>query len=68
MRYMRYMRYAILGVLFSGLLAFVGLLAIDTEVARVDYLRAKSQGDYEEKIDGCIFQFVCDHYTKQLWK
>ena len=44
------------------------VLGWDMETARQDYLRAKEQGNYEQRIEGCIFDMVCDRYTKELWK
>lgn len=58
----------ILMTLLVLLISFLIILGIDTDGARKDYLRAKEQGNYEQPITGCIFQAVCDRYTKELWK
>jgi len=65
---MRYVTYAILCLLFAACAINLVLLGIDYTVARDSYLKAEKNGNFEQKIDGCIFQWVCDRYTKQLWK
>lgn len=44
------------------------VLGIDMHVAREDYLRAEKNGDYEQAITGCMFDWVCEKYTKELQK
>lgn len=65
------MRYLIMGTLYllaSMLVVLLVLLGIDTTVAYRDYETLKSHGDYEQKVTGCIFDFVCEKYTRELWK
>lgn len=44
------------------------LLGIDMSIANRDYEKLIQNGDYEQSVNGCIFDFVCEHYTKELWK
>lgn len=44
------------------------LLGIDMSVANRDYERMVRNGDFEQRVEGCIFEWVCKHYTEQLWK
>ena len=65
------MRYLIMGILYllaSMLIVLLVLLGIDSSVAYRDYETLKQNGDYEQKVTGCIFDFVCEKYTKELWK
>lgn len=65
------MKILINGILWALLTAFMCLTivyGIDIHVAREDYLRAKRNGEYEKPITGCMFDFVCERYTKELWK
>lgn len=65
------MKYLINGILilFASLcfLLFV-FLGIDMSVANRDYERMVRNGDFEQQVEGCIFEWVCKHYTEQLWK
>ena len=65
---MRILTYTILCLLFTACMMNLVLLGIDYTVARESYLTAQKNGNYEKKIDGCIYQWVCDRYTKELWK
>ena len=65
---MKYIINGILMLLASLCFVLFVLLGIDTSVAHRDYERLKYYGDYERKVDGCIFEWVCKHYTEQLWK
>ena len=65
---MRVLTYTILCLLFAACAINLVLVGIDYTIARDNYLRAKKNGDYEQKIEGCIYQWVCDRYTKELWK
>ena len=60
--------YAVLFLLLALCLALILLLGMDMEVARQDLVRLRDKGDYEQKIEGCIFDWVCEHYTKELQK
>lgn len=44
------------------------LLGIDMSIANRDYEKLIRNGDYEQSVNGCVFDFVCKHYTKQLWE
>lgn len=41
---------------------------IDITVANRDYKKLSNNGDYEQKIEGCIFEYVCNHYNEKLWE
>ena len=53
-------------ITYGVIVGFLIALGVDMEVARQDYLKAKENGDYEQRIEGCMFDFVCDRYTKEL--
>ena len=55
-------------ITYGVIVGFLIVLGFDMEVARQDYIKAKENGDYEQKIEGCIFYFVCNRYTKELWE
>ena len=55
-------------ITYGVIVGFLIVLGFDMEVARQDYIKAKENGDYEQKIEGCIFHFVCNRYTKELWE
>lgn len=55
-------------ITYGVIVGFLIVLGFDMEVARQDYIKAKENGDYEQKIEGCIFDFVCNRYTKELWE
>lgn len=65
---MRVLIYTILCLLFAACAMNLVLLGIDYTIARDNYLKAQKNGNYEQKIEGCIYQWVCDRYTKELWK
>lgn len=50
--------YALLITVLSACIVTLFILGIDMEVARQDY----NNGN---KIDGCIFEFVCNHYLER---
>ena len=60
--------YLILWALLLVLTACMVVYGIDIHVARDDYMRAKENGNYEQAITGCIFDWVCDRYSKELQK
>ena len=60
--------YTILFGLLGTCMTLLVLLGIDESVAYRDYETLKHNGDYEQKVTGCIFDFVCEKYTKELWK
>ena len=60
--------YGILYILLASCLTTLVLFGIDIETTRQDYQKAKENGNYEQKIDGCIFNYVCEKYTKELMK
>lgn len=47
------------------MLMFFGM---DMTVANRDYIRLSNNGDYEQKIEGCIFEYTCNYYNKKLWE
>lgn len=55
-------------ITYGIIVGFLIALGVDMETARQDYLRAKEQGNYEQRIEGCMFDFVCERYTKELQK
>lgn len=55
-------------IAYGVIVGFLIALGVDMETARQDYLRAKRNGDYEQRIEGCMFDFVCERYTKELWE
>lgn len=65
---MRYLVQGILLILLTVYLMFIVFLGIDISVAMKDYERLKENGDYEQKVEGCIFDWVCEKYTKELQK
>lgn len=44
------------------------LLGIDMSIANRDYETLKHNGDYEQEVTGCVFEWVCKHYTEELWE
>lgn len=60
--------YAVLFLLLALCLSLIFLLGMDMEVARQDLVRLRDKGDYEQKIEGCLFDWVCEKYTKELQK
>lgn len=58
--------YVVLFLLLALCLALIFLLGMDMEVARQDLVRLRDKGDYEQKVEGCIFDVVCEHYTREL--
>jgi SMC interacting uncharacterized protein involved in chromosome segregation len=41
---------------------------MDINIAYNDYRRLSDNGDYEKKVEGCMFDWVCEKYTKELQK
>lgn len=65
---MKILTYLILYVLLGCcLLAFFALI-IDINIAYNDYRRLSDNGDYEQQVTGCFFDWVCEKYTKELQK
>lgn len=65
------MRTFVITTLYLLLVIFIGMLAIfgmDMELARRDYVKAITDGNYEKPITGCLFETVCDTYTERLYK
>ena len=44
------------------------LLGIDMSIANRDYEKLIQDGDYEQSVNGCVFDFVCKHYNQKLWE
>ena len=65
---MKYLINGVLMMLASLCLVLFVLLGIDMSEANRDYERLVRNGDFEQRVEGCIFDFVCEHYTKELWK
>lgn len=60
--------YLVLFAILTACGSCLVVLGIDMHVAREDYLRAERNGNYEQAITGCIFDWVCERYTKELQK
>lgn len=54
-------------LLVATLMMFFALF-VDINVAYNDYRRLSENGDYEKKVEGCMFDWVCEKYTKELQK
>lgn len=54
-------------LLVATLMMFFALI-VDINVAYNDYRRLSENGDYEKKVEGCIFDWVCEKYTRELQK
>lgn len=65
---MRYFIYTILFFLLGACLTLLVLLGIDMSIANRDYEKLIRNGDFEQSVNGCIFDFVCEKYTQELWK
>ena len=65
---MKYLVQGILMLIWVASILLMFLYMIDLSVAQRDYQRLKDNGDYEKRVEGCIFDRVCEHYTKELWK
>ena len=65
---MRMFIYCVLFGLLGLLMTLLVLLGIDESMAYRDYETLRANGDYEQQVTGCIFNFVCEKYTKELWK
>ena len=65
---MKKLIYAVLILLWGAIISCLVILGIDIEVARKDYVKLKENGDYEQKVEGCIFGWVCEKYTRELQK
>ena len=46
----------------------LAIFGMDMELARRDYVKAITDGNYEKPITGCLFETVCDTYTERLYK
>lgn len=65
---MKYFIYTVLFLLLGACLTLLVLLGIDESMAYRDYETLRANGDYEQQVTGCIFDFVCEKYTRELWK
>ena len=54
-------------LLVATLMMFFAMF-VDINVAYNDYRRLSENGDYEKKVEGCMFDWVCEKYTKELQK
>lgn len=54
-------------LLVATLMMFFALF-VDINVAYNDYRRLSENGDYEKKVEGCMFDWVCEKYTRELQK
>lgn len=59
---------SIIIITYGIIVGFLIALGVDMEVARQDFIKAKENGNYEQRIEGCIFEYVCNRYTKELQK
>lgn len=64
---MKYLTYFLLIALSIMVSAAGFTYGIDRELARRDFEKAISNGDYERPIIGCIYQSNCDYYTDKLY-
>ena len=65
---MRNFIYTILVCLLGCLMALLVFFGIDVSVAQRDYIKLSNNGDYEKKVEGCIFDWTCKYYNNKLWK
>lgn len=54
-------------LLVATLMMFFAMF-VDINVAYNDYRRLSENGDYEKKVEGCMFDWVCEKYTRELQK
>lgn len=54
-------------LLVATLMMFFAMF-VDISIAHNDYQRLSERGDYEKKVEGCIFDWVCEKYTRELQK
>lgn len=62
MRFYEIVGYTMVGALFFGLLVF----GFDRDMARRSYNQFAENGDYEQKIAGCLYEINCEYYTNLL--
>lgn len=48
-------------------LGFMFTFGIDREMARQQYIELVNNGDFEKKVEGCIYSCNCNYYTDLLW-
>ena len=58
----------VLYLLLVATLVMFFALFVDINVAYNDYQRLSENGDYEKKVEGCMFDWVCEKYTRELQK
>lgn len=56
--------FLILGLIMTTFI----FLVVDISVAHRDFQRYEDNGDYEKRIEGCIFEYVCNYYNEKLWR
>lgn len=61
------MRY-VYGFLALAVLGFMFTFGVDREIARQQYVELADNGDFEKKVEGCIYNFNCNYYTNLLWE
>ena len=59
--------YFMLYLLFILVFLLGVAVGVDMEIAKRDYNKALENGDYDKPITGCIFEQVCNLYTKRLF-
>lgn len=57
----------IMAILAIAILAFGLTFGMDREIARRDYVKAVSNGDFERPITGCLWEYNCKYYTDMLF-
>lgn len=58
----------ILSLLLGCCLLIFFALMLDMNIAYNDYRRLSDNGDYEQQVTGCFFDWVCEKYTRELQK
>ena len=58
----------ILYLLLALCITFLIFLGMDMELARRDYEKAITNGDYDKPITGCLFEPICKNYTERLFR
>lgn len=57
----------ILYILLATTILFLLAFGMDMEIARRDYVKATTEGNYDKPITGCLFEHVCKTYTQRLF-
>lgn len=61
--------YEILAIFMAVSVFCLGITyGFDKDMARREYVKAVTNGDYERPIVGCLYKYNCEYYTKLLEK